>query len=521
MRFAQVQLQRRNRSRRPQEGVALLISIFILMLVSVVAIAMIVSSGTESSLAVNYRSSTAVYYAALAGLEEARGRLLGSDPNALATTDPGFLPAPGTAMPVGAPVYLINPNLAAGEVVAPWDPVSPYADKQFGAEFSVSGFAAPPNPSPSAFSVWDKSPLNGLPAPGPLFKWVRINAVSEKSLKLSISPLGAPPSIGPLYYDGVKFTIAPTAGSQVLEVTALAALPNGAHKILQYLVVPSPLGLNLTFPAALTLAGSSANGVAFSSPLGNFGFSVKGIDQDSVGSCSPGLPVHSMGVFDDPDITNVVSGGNGGMGIPPSLRPKFTGTVAAPDIYNVVSSGQFPANLQTPSQLDALAQSITQNADAVITPAPSYSAPYLGTATGYDLSSLGMSPSNPLTVVVNGNLDLNSWNNTGYGLLVVTGNLNYDPDASWYGIILVIGQGTVTGSKSGSGEIDGGVIVARTRDPNTNALLSGPTLGMASVLFDNQMQGNGIRYSSCWIQKVLNNQSKGAKILSFHEIAQP
>ena len=41
-----------------QSGIALLISIFVLLLISVVCIALIVSSGTESALAGNYRSST-------------------------------------------------------------------------------------------------------------------------------------------------------------------------------------------------------------------------------------------------------------------------------------------------------------------------------------------------------------------------------------------------------------------------------------------------------------------------------
>ncbi len=61
---------------RRERGVALLIAIFALLLVSVVAIALIVSSGTDSALASNYRTSTGAYYAALAGLEEGRGRLL-------------------------------------------------------------------------------------------------------------------------------------------------------------------------------------------------------------------------------------------------------------------------------------------------------------------------------------------------------------------------------------------------------------------------------------------------------------
>ena len=68
-------VRRTIRKVRSDAGVALLISIFVVLLISIVAIALIVSSGTESALAGNYRSATAVYYAALAGLEEGRGRL--------------------------------------------------------------------------------------------------------------------------------------------------------------------------------------------------------------------------------------------------------------------------------------------------------------------------------------------------------------------------------------------------------------------------------------------------------------
>src|SRR5947208_10861779 len=94
--------RRTHRKRRTDEGIALLIAIFVLLLISVVAIALIVSSGTESALAGNYRSSTGVYYAALSGLEEARGRLLAKNANAFKTTNPtGFLPATGTPLNIG------------------------------------------------------------------------------------------------------------------------------------------------------------------------------------------------------------------------------------------------------------------------------------------------------------------------------------------------------------------------------------------------------------------------------------
>jgi len=100
------------RKRRTEAGIALLIAIFVLLLISVVAIALIVSSGTESALAGNYRSSTAAYYAALSGLEEARGRLLSKNPSSFKNTAVGFLPPSGTTLPIGAVAYVLNPGPA-------------------------------------------------------------------------------------------------------------------------------------------------------------------------------------------------------------------------------------------------------------------------------------------------------------------------------------------------------------------------------------------------------------------------
>src|SRR5215472_944253 len=117
---------RTKRWRRREAGIALLIAIFVLLLIGVAGIALVVSSGTESALAGNYRSSTAVYYAAVAGLEEARARLRSNSPNYFGTTNPTFLPPAGTPLAVCTPVYVLNPDPAAGEVVTPWDPANQY-----------------------------------------------------------------------------------------------------------------------------------------------------------------------------------------------------------------------------------------------------------------------------------------------------------------------------------------------------------------------------------------------------------
>ncbi|MGC2752089.1 MAG: hypothetical protein WCA40_06955, partial [Candidatus Acidiferrum sp.] len=126
--------QDRKTKRRSQDGIALLIAIFVLLLISVVAIALLVSSGTETALGANYRSSSTVYYAALAGLEEARGRLLPKNQNYF---NPGQVPTP---LPLGQTVYLVNNSI--GDNVQPWDQTNQYYDKEYQTEFVVQASSA-------------------------------------------------------------------------------------------------------------------------------------------------------------------------------------------------------------------------------------------------------------------------------------------------------------------------------------------------------------------------------------------
>ena len=128
----------RIRKRRSDAGVALLISIFVLLLISVVAIAVVVSSSTESALTGNYRSSTGVYYAALGGVEEARSRLAPSDPNSFKNTAPTLIPPPGTQWDIGYVDYILNPgpNDNLGTLLAT------YPDTEYDNEFGPGALSA-------------------------------------------------------------------------------------------------------------------------------------------------------------------------------------------------------------------------------------------------------------------------------------------------------------------------------------------------------------------------------------------
>lgn len=492
------------RAKGTEIGVALLISIFILLLISVVAIALIVSSSTESSLAGNYRSATGVYFGATAGLEEARGRLSSKDPNSFKNTAPGFLPTPGTPLAIGSVAYVLNPGPtdAIGSMLS-----TTYQDKEYDTEFGAGALGGATVTTTT--SVWNNNPLNTLSFPPPLYKWVRINAVTEKSLNLLVAPSFSPPydATTPVYYDGVQLNIS-GSGSQVLEVTALASLPNGGQKIVQYLV--APMIVNLIFPAALTMDGYSD---AFSSPDHSV-FQIRGDADSSDAACSSmPYPVPAIGVPDSADVGSVTSG------IPVTPHDEtgnFTGTGGPPSVSNVRSL--LTPNLQTVQGLNQLAQTIIQNADAVISD-PS------GNANQSNLPS-AMSSTNPMTIAVQGDPTQPLQGNfflgpgfTGYGLLLVTGNFTYATDSNWYGIVLVIGQGTVTAVESGpGGTFTGATLIAQTRN-SSGAPLAGPHPGPAS--FNDTVGpnvGRGFLYNCSWIQAA--QLQTPYKILSFHEIAQ-
>jgi hypothetical protein len=484
-----MKIEEKIRRRDEQSGIALLLAIFVLLLVCVVGIAMLAASGTETSLTGNYRSSTAVYYAAFSGLEEGRGRLL---PQSLNSLSPSYIPPYGSTMPIGQAVYIINP--LSGETVDPTALGNPdeYPDTEWVKEFPSHN---PPSPYQTVPSVTN---LSG--SPNPLYKWIRINALTEQALQIDVNNSGGSfNSSQIIYFDGKNLTRT-VQPYQSLGVTALAGLPDGSRKLLQYVVGPVTLGLQ--FNAAITMAspGISPSLPSFNPPAPGppYTFFVNGGDQ----SGSPGLgcpvqpPVAAFGVFNSPDVTNVVAGTS-------SNSPgNYSGTAPSNNVVQVSSTSApaapgVPTNWEDPVQLNNLVQTIQNSADSVIT----------GPATASDMPG-AMTAVNPMTIVVNGDLTLSGF--SGYGLLVVTGNFTYYGDSGWKGIVLVIGKGTVVETGSvGGGEFDGAVFLANT---------TGGVLGATSWTVANP-GGKGVYYNTCWI--AASQKPITYKVLSFREIPYP
>jgi|SRR5882757_6503687 len=499
---------------RSESGIALLIAIFVLLLISAVAISLVVSAGTESSLAGNYRNTMSASYAAAAGIEEARGRLLPGNPAPLA------LPLVGAPayLPANQVVYITNPAVGepAGAAL-----MAIYPDTEFDTEYNAGSLAA-------ATKTYVNSIWTGANT-GPLYKWVRINAATKQSLNMNVDNTGlaAANAATPLYYDAglipaaiivppavgnVPGPVLPPTQNQVYEITALAVLPNGSQKRLQYVVAPVTFGLN--FQGALTLGGQVGNFTgANSNPYHINGTDGSGSAPAVPGCAIPNPPSVYSAIAVTPGLdTGNLSGLSNQTYVTNNLpRPgNYTGTGGSPSVNPLAQTG----SLSTPDSLDQLVQTIKQSADAVI-PNPPNAPNINNSATTYNFGGpgwpAGMSANNPQVVYVDGSFDLGP--NTGYGLLVVTGNFHYHGNSGWKGIVLVVGDGTTTfdGQGGGNGEFDGAIFAATTRDANGNQLAN-----FGNVNFDiSGGGGNGIYYNSCWINRV--QRPPFYQVLSYQE----
>jgi hypothetical protein len=141
---------RRLSSRRRERGVALLMTIFGLLLLTALAAAMMFSSDSETAISVNYRDSQISGYSAASGLQEARDRI---HPIFGDLAIAGYLP---TNTPDQGPLnggyvlYIVNPKpneTVAG--IAPWNwngGNNPYFDQELCQENMFPGIVTPGAP---------------------------------------------------------------------------------------------------------------------------------------------------------------------------------------------------------------------------------------------------------------------------------------------------------------------------------------------------------------------------------------
>ena len=102
-----------------QRGIALLMALVALLLISAITAGMIVLTNTETNVSSNFRDEQLAFFSAKAGIEEARDRMQLGVTNTLRPVSGSVLPTtlPAT-LNTDSVLYILNP--ANGETVAPW-----------------------------------------------------------------------------------------------------------------------------------------------------------------------------------------------------------------------------------------------------------------------------------------------------------------------------------------------------------------------------------------------------------------
>jgi hypothetical protein len=509
----------RNRNSRSNEkGIALLIVLMALFLVAAVGMGMIYMSNTETTINTNYRDTQLAFFSMRGGLEEMRDRMRTSAPNPI-TLPTGM---PGSANSI---VYITNPSSASTTEVDPKLYGNTYFDDELCHEsFVASGVTYYPQGTPCPSSAAPPSNATYVASVMPYtgtssslkYKWVRITLKQNGTFPSALvdSTQTGANLASQVCWDslnskevvasaiGYANCTAASAGGLMIApiyiVTALAYTPSGSRRVGQYETAAFSINPPYT---GLGMDGAGAN----FNPTSSNNFFINGVDSGiagwnasggSVGACTPTGPavVPAVADADAADAAADIVAVQG----PPNRQGNYTGCLAAascttssgygsPSIVDGSAAGthQLTGLWSSPSQLNNMVASLANGADVTLN--CGVGTPCSGTAP-YGTSA------NPQITYVNG--DFNFGNNSGAGVLVVTGTLNMSGSAAFNGLILVIGQGIISVSGGGSGQINGTLFLADTNS-HTSPYAQLATLGPPGYSWSGGGT-NGIQYNSCW-----------------------
>ena len=518
------------RSRRHHErGVALLLGMFALMLLSGIALSLMFMSDTDTNINRNYRDAQKAYLGAVAGLQEGFERLSPTATDLI--TAPSTLPA--TTGTTGV-VYILNPD-AGGAAIQPWNAGNAFFDDELchenfpGLGLTNAGARTPCATAPSATyysTVTSSSPYQGTSG-AMAYRWVRVTqkvdaaAVPDNTLASSYYVDGSSSGSNtvPICWDGqnqlplpagyATCDSTPPTGAPYLRtvyrLTALAAA-GGAQRMAQMEAAQDP--------PFITNAGiDSQDHVTLNGAL-----TVNGYDYCNC-TCTT---VHGA----------VTCADRAGMTCDTSRWAIYAaGSVDEPSGSETVVSGQDPAiasgqSANWPYDIPGLINKYKSLPNAI----DARSAPYNFTCTHSDTALNGLTcgtysgqnfgvppafppdpPDNPAAdvslgtpqakvVYVPGNVQLTG-GSKGNGILIVDGDLDIHGGLQFYGLVLVRGVIKFTGGGS----------------DHTN--LYGAVLAGQESLVDNVLGGSAsIYFNSCALKNAATITQRSLVQLSFHEV---
>ncbi len=237
--------------KKREKGIALLSTLLALMVLSAIGAALVFMTNTETQVNFNYRSEQVSYFAAKAGMEEVRGRMMTTDPNTINAILPANVPSNA-----GGILYVLNEGNNPGSV-QPWNAANAYFDDELCHDgYNINGLqsgissdvrcTAAPGGGAWYSTTTSTLPWNGTSAAIP-YKWVRVG------LKLNGSIQSFPVNAGaaltqPVCWNGSTEVVLNAAtcsamtpiATPVYLLTALAVGSTGARKMVQADVAVTP-----------------------------------------------------------------------------------------------------------------------------------------------------------------------------------------------------------------------------------------------------------------------------------------
>lgn len=493
-----------------QSGVALLVALFAILVVSAIGMAMMYSSNTETMVNDNYRRNQQLYFAARAGIEEARVRLW-SGAGSSAISIPTALPSTSAANVT----YLLNPS-STTESVTPWSSSTNYFDDQLcHAEFSGLSLTDSGTdircagvPSGSSWYTTNHSSTYQSSTALP-WKWVRITLKDNKhNTPFVVDSTNGASNTQMVCWDGSEEILLPANRTSCDQVPSDGMKPvyvltakavqtvNGtvATKYVQMEVAQNP-------PFKVSGAVDSQDHVTLNGQL-----TVDGYDQCSCTCTQSG---------NGNNISETCTNRSGGYTCDNSKWALYSSsTVDNPTASESFFSGQNPAiaqNKPSDHNIQNILSSYLNSGNVVNTTSSPYNwtctSSNCGTQSAGGVSSFGTVPTHlPDTTggttqitYVPGSVQLTGgW--TGNGVLLVNGDLDIHGGLNFYGVIVVTGVIKFTGGGSDSTNINGAVIAGQ------------------ESLVDNTLGGSAtIKYNSCAVNQAYTAASP--KMVAIRELS--
>jgi Tfp pilus assembly protein PilX len=259
---------------RTQRGMALVLTLLSLVLLSGVALGLLFMTDSETKIDGNYRDTQLAYFAARAGLEEARYRIL-NDATFKSTYLPTTVPLSGANTGI---TYIINKASASDTSINPRT-----AGTSFDDEYCHENFQGATNVG--AGSPCSTAILSGtyqtVASSGPdnqttkmlAYKWVRItlkqnNMLQRTSTADTTSYVDAGKGAGNVVcWDGTSeqvgsgtaATTCPSGSNPVYVLTSLAYAPRGSTRMLQMEMAITPTKSASPFVYGMYALGTSCN----------------------------------------------------------------------------------------------------------------------------------------------------------------------------------------------------------------------------------------------------------------------